>query len=154
MPINYKTFVLLLLLSFSAETFSWEKEEHRMLADLAFDSTLSFCGINFNDSLIFFPGKTGIISINKMLWNGQSFGNTSAFFSGDDILQSRLSVKGIYNPCSSLNHFPPHILMKFGVGLKKQPDDIQSVEVSNQNAVFNYLLYHLIALRFARSFGE
>ena len=93
MPINYKTFVLLLLLSFSAETFSWENEEHRMLADLAFDSTLSFCGINFNDSLIFFPGRAGIISINKMLWNGHSFGNTSAFFSEDDILQSHCQLR-------------------------------------------------------------
>ncbi|HEY6436911.1 MAG TPA: hypothetical protein VIY47_09980, partial [Ignavibacteriaceae bacterium] len=94
MTINYKTFVLLLLLFLSNQTFSWEKEEHRMLADLAFDSTLSFSGINFNDSLIFFPGKSGIITINKKLWNGKSFGNTSASFSGDDILQARCQLSG------------------------------------------------------------
>jgi len=71
MPLNYKTFALLLLLSFSAETFSWEKEEHQMLADLVFDSTLAFCGINFNDSLIFLPWRTGFISVN------QNFGITN-----------------------------------------------------------------------------
>jgi len=85
---------MLLSISFSAETFSWEKQEHKILADLAFDSTLSFCGINANDSLIFFPGKTGSITFNKMIWNNQSFGNISASFSGDDISQSRCQIKG------------------------------------------------------------
>jgi hypothetical protein len=153
MPINYKTFVLMLLLSFSGKTFSWEKEEHRILADIAFDSTLSFCGINFNDSLIFFPGKTGIISVNKKLWNDQSFGNTSAFFSGDDILQShcQLREKSIYQQLKPLS---ASYIDKVWSGIKETPDDIQSIEVSNQNAVFNYLLYHLIALRFARLSGN
>lgn len=143
----------MLLLSFSGKTFSWEKEEHRILADIAFDSTLSFCGINFNDSLIFFPGKTGIISVNKKLWNDQSFGNTSAFFSGDDILQShcQLREKSIYQQLKPLS---ASYIDKVWSGIKETPDDIQSIEVSNQNAVFNYLLYHLIALRFARLSGN
>jgi len=153
MPINYKTFVLLLLLSFSAETFSWEKEEHRMLADLAFDSTLSFCGINFNDSLIFFPGKTGIISINKKLWNGQSFGDVSAFFSEDDILQSHCHLRG-NTIQQQLEPLSAAFTDEVWSMIEEKPGDIQSVEVTNQNAVFNYLLYHIIALRFAKLSGN
>src|SRR3970282_817502 len=94
MHINHKAFVLLLLISFPAGTFSWEKEEHRFLAGLVFDSTLSFCGINFTGSEIVFPGKTGSTTINKMLWNIKSFGDISAFFSGDDISQSRCQMRG------------------------------------------------------------
>ena len=153
MPINYKTFVLLLLLSFSTETFSWEKEEHQMLADLAFDSTLSFCGINSNDSLIFFPAKNGIITISKRLWNGQSFGNTSAFFSGDDILQASCQLRG-YSIMQQLEPLSASYIDEVWNRVKESPNDIHSIEVSNQNAVFNYLLYHLIALHFANLSGN
>ena len=148
MLINYKTFVLLLLLSFSAETFSWEKEEHRLLADLAFDSTLAFCGIYFNDSLIFFPGKTGIISVNKKLWNDQSFGNTSAFFSEDDLSQSHSQLKG-KTILQQLDPLSAENINEIWDRIKENPDDIQTVENPDENAVYNYLLYHLIALRFA-----
>jgi len=150
---NYKTFVLLLLLYFSAETFSWEKEEHRLLADLAFDSTLSFCGINFNDSLIFLPWKTGIISINIKLWNGKSFGDVSAYFSEDDILQSRCQLRG-YTIQQQLEPLSAAFTDEVWNLIEEKPGDIQSVEVSNQNAVFNYLLYHIIALRFAKLSGN
>ncbi len=146
---NFKIFVLLLLISFPAETFSWEKEEHRMLADLAFDSTLSFCGIEFTDSLIFFPGKNGSITLNRKLWKNRTFGNISAFFSGDDISQSRCQSRGL-TINQQLKSLSPAYIDEVWDRIKKSPGDINSVEVSNQNAVFNYLLYHLIALRFAK----
>src|SRR3970040_1081763 len=88
---KFKIFLLLFIIFVTAKIFSWEKEEHQFLAELAFDSTLSFCGINFNDSLIFLPGY---ITISKKLWNNQAFGNISAFFSGNDISQSRCHLRG------------------------------------------------------------
>ncbi len=153
MYLNYKIFVLLLSISFSADLFSWEKEEHQILSDLALDSTLSFCGISFTDSLIFFPGKTGMITFNKMFWNNQSFGNISAFFSGDDITQPHCHLRG-YTILQQLEPLSANFIDKVWNEIKKAPEDIQSVEVSNQSAVFNYLLYHLIALRFARLAGK
>jgi len=144
---------MLLSIFFSTETFSWEKQEHKILADLAFDSTLSFCGINANDSLIFFPGKTGSITFNKMIWNNQSFGNISASFSGDDISQSRCQIKG-YSIKQQLEPLTALLIDKVWNEIKETPEKIQSIEVSNQSAVFNYLLHHLIALRFARLAGE
>lgn len=140
---NYKIFVFLLF--FSVETFSWEKDEHQMLADLAFDSTLFFCGINFTDSLIFFPG----IVLNKLLWNNQSFGGISAFFSGDDILQSRCHKRG-KTILQQLQPLSADYIDRVWNEIKDTPDNIQSVEVSDQNTIFNYLLHHLIALQFAR----
>ncbi len=51
--------IVLLLIFCPVDTFSWEKDEHKVLADLVFDSTLSYCEIGFTDSLISFPGNTG-----------------------------------------------------------------------------------------------
>ena len=53
--LQYSVYVVLLLIASPVDTFSWEKDEHKILADLVFDSTLSYCEIEFTDSLIFFP---------------------------------------------------------------------------------------------------
>ncbi|MFI5237929.1 MAG: hypothetical protein ACHQLA_08325, partial [Ignavibacteriales bacterium] len=89
----------------------------------------------------------------KILWNDQSFGNTSAFFSGDDILQARCQLRG-YTIYQQLEPLSASYIDEVWNSIKENPGSIQSVEVSNQNAVFNYLLYHLIALRFARLSGN
>ncbi len=81
--------IVLLLISCPVVTFSWEKDEHQILADLVFVSTLSYCEIEFTDSLILFPGKTGTVEISKMLLDVHNFGNIAALFSGDDLAQSR-----------------------------------------------------------------
>jgi hypothetical protein len=140
---------LLLFIVFTPEVFSWEKEEHQFLADLAFDSTLSFCGINITDSLILFPGGP----INKKLWNDQSFGNISAAFSGNDISQSHSHQRG-NSIKQQLEPFSAFLIDEVWDRTKAAPEEIQNVEVSGQGAVFNYLLYHLIALRFAGLAGE
>jgi hypothetical protein len=103
--------------------------------------------------LIFVPGKTGIIKISKKLWNGQLFGNTSAFFSGDDILQARCQLRG-YSIMQQLEPLSASYIDEVWDGIKESPNDIHSIEVSNQNVVFNYLLYHIIALRFASLSGN
>ncbi len=64
----FKMFVVLLLISCPVESFSWEKDEHQLLADLVFDSTLSYCEIEFTDSLIFIPGKPASIEISMLLY--------------------------------------------------------------------------------------
>ncbi len=38
--------------------------------------------------------------------------------------------------------------------IKETPGDIESIEVPDENVVYNYLLYHLIALRFAKLSGK
>ncbi|MCH7773829.1 MAG: hypothetical protein IH784_05415, partial [Bacteroidetes bacterium] len=151
--LKFKMFVVLLLISCPVETFSWEKDEHQLLADLVFDSTLSYCEIEFTDSLIFFPGKTGTIEISKILLDGHTFGNIAAFFSGDDLAQSRCHKKG-YTIMQQLEPLSASYIDNIWDRIKDTPDDIQSVEVTNHNVVFNYLLYHLIALRFAGLSGE
>ncbi len=150
---NNKIFVFLLASSFSIQIFSWEKQEHQILADLALDSTLSFCGISSNDSLIFFPCEGGIITINKKLWNDQSFGDIAASFSGDDISQSHCQMRG----CTikqQLESLTASFVDEVWNRIKQTPVNIQSVEVSNQNTVFNYLIHHLIALRLANVAGK
>ncbi len=151
--LNIKIFLILLLLSFPSNTFSWEKYEHQILADLVFNSTLSFCGISFNDSLILFPGKTKDLQLSRILWNGESFGKISAIFSGDDISESRCHIRG-YTIKQQLEPLSAEFIDKVWERIKNSPDDIKSVEVANQNVVFNYLLYHIIALRFAELSGK
>ena len=151
--LNFKIFLVLLLLSFHSNTFSWEKYEHQILADLVLDSTLSFYGLSFNDSLILFPGKTKALQLSRMLWNGETFGKISAIFSGDDISQSRCHIRG-YTIKQQLEPLSAEIIDKVWERIKNSPDDIKSVEITNQNVVFNYLLYHIIALRFAELSGK
>lgn len=143
-----KLVVVLLLVSCPVEIFSWEKDEHQILADLALDSTLSYCGINYNDSLIFLPWEEDDIILSKMFWNGETFGEISAAYSGDDLAQSRCHMKG-YTIMQQLEPLSAAFIDEVWDRIKNTPDDIQSVEVANQNVVFNYLLYHIIALRFA-----
>ncbi len=150
---KYKVFVVLLLISCPVDILSWEKDEHQILANLALDSTLSFCGIKFTDSLIFLPGKRDDIILGKMLWNDESFGKISAAFSGDDISQSRCQIGG-YTIMQQLEPLSAEFIDKVWERIKNSPDDIKSVEVTNQNVVFNYLLYHIIALRFAELSGK
>jgi len=151
--LNFKIFLVLLLLSFPSNTLSWEKYEHQILADLVLDSTLSFYGLSFNDSLILFPGKTKALQLSRMLWNGETFGKISAIFSGDDISQSRCHIRG-YTIKQQLEPLSAEIIDKVWERIKNSPDDIKSVEITNQNVVFNYLLYHIIALRFAELSGK
>ena len=143
---TFKTLFPLVIISFSLNIFSWEKYEHEILANLALDSTLSFCGISYNDSLIFFPGEGSVI-IDKMLWNGESFGELSSIFSGDDISESRCQSRGrtINQQLSTLSQ---EIIEDVWEKIKNSPDDIKSIVVTNQNVVFNYMLYHIMALRF------
>ena len=141
------------LLPYAAETYSWEKDEHQILTNLAFDSTLSFCGIKFTDSLIFLPGLNDDIILDKRLWNGESLGKISAIFSEDDLSQSRCQIRG-YTINEQLEPLSAEIIDKVWERIKNSPEDIKSVEVTNQNVVFNYLLYHLIALRFAELSGK
>jgi hypothetical protein len=144
---------VLLLISSPFETFSWEKDEHQILANLALDSTLSFLGIKFTDSLIFLPGERNDIILGKMLWNGESFGRISAIFSGDDISQSRCQIRG-YTINQQLEPLSAEFIDKVWERIKNSPDDIKSIVVTNQNVVFNYLLHHIIALRFAELSGK
>ena len=141
------------LLAHPADTFSWEKDEHQILANLAFDSTLSFCGIKFTDSLIFLPGQDVDIILGKEFWNGESFGKIAAIFSGGDVSQSRCQIRG-YTINQQLEPLSAEIIDNVWERIKNSPDDIKSVEVTDQNVVFNYLLYHLIALRFAELSGK
>jgi len=151
-----KIILILSLNTFIIQTYAWEKEEHKILGNLVLDSTLSFCKINFTDSTINFHGRTGDIILNKKLWNRQSFGNISAFFSGDDLLQSHSQLKG-NTILQQLSPLSAEYIDEVWNRIKEKPDGIHSVEVSDENVVYNYLLHHLIALRFANSsasYGE
>jgi hypothetical protein len=151
--LKYKLLTVLFLLSCPAEIFSWEEYEHRILANLALDSALSFCGIKFSDSLIFLPSVGEGVILGKMLWYDKSFGGISAIFSGDDISQARCQSRE-YSIQQQLEPLTTEIIDKVWERIKNTPEDFESVEVENQNVVFNYLLYHLIALRFAELSGK
>jgi len=151
--LKYKQLIVLLLIYYPVVTFSWDKHEHQILANLALDSTLSFCGMIFTDSSFFLPGERDDFIFNKNFWNGESFGKISAIFSGDDISQSRCQIRG-YTINQQLEPLSVEFIDKVWDRIKNAPDDIRSVEVANKNVVFNYLLYHLIALRFAKLSGK
>jgi hypothetical protein len=151
--LNIKLFLMLFFMSFPINTFSWEKDEHQILADLVFDSTLSYCEIGFTDSLIFFHGNTGTIEISKILLDDHTFGNIAAFFSGEDLSQSRCHTKG-YTIMQQLEPLSAAFIDEVWDKIKNAPEDIPTVEVANKNVVYNYLLYHLIALRFAELSGK
>jgi len=145
---TFKLLLLASITSFSVNIYSWEEYEHQILADLALDSALSFCEISFNDSLIYIPGESTEIILDRMLLYGLSFGNLSAIFSEDDISVSRCQSRG----CTineQLQFLSREIIEGTWEKIKYSPEDIKSVSVSSQNVVFNYLLYHIIALRFA-----
>jgi hypothetical protein len=146
--LKYKVLLVALLIFCPVDTFSWEKYEHQILADLALDSTLSFCGIKFTDSLIFLPGEKDDVILGKILRTGESFGKICATFSGDDISQSRCHNRG-NTIQQQLEPLSAEIIDKVWGRIKNAPDDIKSMEVTDQNVVFNYLLYHIMALRFA-----
>lgn len=145
---TFKVLLLATLISFSTNVYSWEEYEHQILADLALDSSLSFCEISFNDSLIFFPGESEVIKLDKMLWQGMSFGILSATFSEDDISESRCQSRG-YTINEQLQFLSREIIEASWENIKQLPDDIKSISISNQNVIFNYMLYHIMALRFA-----
>ncbi len=84
--------------------------------------------------------------------DGHTFGNIAAFFSGDDLAQSRCHMKG-NTIMQQLDPLSASYIDEVWDRIKNAPDDIQGLEVTNQNVVFNYLLYHLIALRFASFSG-
>ena len=151
--LNYKISALIFLILFPSVGFPWEKDEHKLLANSALDSVLVLCGVEFNDSLISLPGSSGRIKLNKLIWKNNSFGNVTAFFSDNDIWQSRTHERGS-TIIQQLEPLTALYIDEIWDYIKDAPDEIENVEVSNQNVIYNYLLHHLIALRFADQAGK
>ena len=153
-----------LWISLSCGLLAWEKEEHRAVADSAFNAALSLCGGSIHDSFISIPYRDSTVRLQVMLWEGKTFGEICAWAGGNDFVFARFQQRGrtilqqlkplsastldkIWGECCGGNSAD-----KVTKAISKRA--VQSVEQSNQNVVINYLLHHLIALRFASLVGK
>ncbi len=130
---------------------SGEKEEHREIANLALKIVLTECKDDLHDLFVEFFFRNDSLIVEKELWDGKSFGKISASFSGKDISVARLHAyrRTILQQLESL----PFSLIEEVLIDHDSSSDIRSAEQSNKNVIANYLLHHLIALRYANKAG-
>jgi hypothetical protein len=164
-PIFSRVILALCLIISSLETtIAWEKEEHRIVADRAFAAALVECSGSIHDSLIFILARGSSIRLEKTLWKGKTFGEISAWFSGNDTSYSRFHQRGR----TILQQLQPLSASLIDAGWREHSGRssvgdytatnrwpaVYSAEQSDQNVIVNYLLHHSIALRFAKLAGQ
>ncbi len=142
---------------------AWEKEEHRHVADHALAAVLAECEVAMQDSFILIIGRDFSIRLKKSLWLGKAFGETCAWFCEKDVSRSRVHERArtILQQLQPLSGtLIDAAWQKHGVSNASAATAtnswpaIKSADMSNQNVVANYLLHHLIALRFAEMAGQ
>ena len=153
-----------LWISLSGSMLAWEKEEHRAVAHSAFQAALSQCGGSIHDSFICIPYRGSSVCLEIMLWEGKTFGEICAWAGGNDSSYSRFQQRGRtilqqLKPLSASTIDRIWLKCRGGESTDKVANTlsqttVRSVEQSNQNVIINYLLHHLMALRFAILAGE
>ncbi len=153
-----------LMITFPYITMPWEKEEHRLVADSAFAAVLADCDISIRDSHILISNHGPKISLKRTFWQGKTFGETCTWFSGKDISYSRFHQRGQtilqqLKPLSSslIEAVWDEHSRTIPSGHKTAPvlwPAVFSAEQSNHNVAVNYLMHHLIAIRFAKLAGH
>lgn len=153
-----------LWISLPGSMLAWEKEEHRLVANSAFKAVLSQCGGSIHDSFISIPYRDSSVRLQVTFWEGKTFGEICAWAGGNDFSYSRFQQRGrtilqqlkplsaliidrIWDECSGGN-------LTDQVKKTNSHLGVRSIEQLNQNVVINYLLHHLIALRYANLAGE
>jgi len=162
MKTTFKVFeTAIYLLSTSAGmAIAWEKEEHRLVADRALTEVLADCGLAHDDSLVFTFENGLSIRLGRKLWEDKSFGELCESFSKEDISRSRFHERGrtilqqLQSLTSSVIDAAWRERRRTNAAAAGAWPPVRSAEQSNQNVVANYLLHHLIALRFAGIAGE
>jgi hypothetical protein len=151
------------LICLSGSMLAWEKEEHLAVSNSAFKVVLSRCGGAIHDSFIFIPYRDSSIRLEKTLWKNKTFGEICAYSAGNDFSYSRYQQRGL-TTLQQLEPISCSLIDRLWSELSgaKSADNItqstshltvRSAEQSNTNVVANYLLHHLIALRFAEFAG-
>ena len=141
-----------LLCALNGVLISGDKEEHRGIAKHALFSILTECKDDSLHALVKFLFQDGSLTVDKKLWQNKSFGEISALFSSKDI-----SLARCHEPrrtiLQQLESLPLSLLNKL-LDHHTSATNIESAEQSNKNVVVNYLLHHLIALRYADRAGR
>lgn len=166
MRTNFSTILLIvcLIIIVPDTMMAWEKEEHRLVADRAFTAVLAECGVSIHDSFIFISNCDLSIQLEKVLWRGKTFGEICAWASGNDASYSRFQERGrtILHQLSPLSASIIDAVWRDHSGRGPAANDtitvslptVYSAELSDHNVVVNYLVHHLIALRFAKFAGQ
>jgi hypothetical protein len=150
---------LCLLLALSDAIHAYDKEEHRQLADSALAAVMAELGPAAHDSLSFTITRDYSIRLGKKLWEDKTFGEICAWFAEKDlsrprfhqrartILQQLRPLSGSIIDDAWRNHSQK-------ISATASWPSVRTAEKSNLNVVANYLLHHLIALRFAKIAGQ
>lgn len=152
-----------LLSALAGTATAWEKEEQRLVADSALAVVLVECGLAHDDSLVFTFENGLSIRLGRKLWENKIFGEICESFSEEDISRSRFHERG-RTISQQLQRLTNSIIDAAwrerggsdasGAVVTGSWPAVRSAEQSNQNVVANYLLHHLIALRFAGIAGK
>jgi len=142
---------LLISLCISQLGISGNKNEHWQFSAVALDSVLNGCDGEFHDYLKRLFTRNDSIIIHSPLWTGKSFADISVAFSGKDLSPARHHDRG-RTLQQQLELLTPAMIEKSWKALESR-QSVKSAEQKNQNVVVNYLLHHLIALRFANRAG-
>jgi hypothetical protein len=156
-------FAIFWLSALAGTATAWEKEEHRQVADSALAAVLAECGVAMQDSFTFAVGRDFSIRLEKSLWENKTFGEICAWFSGKDVARSRVHERA-RTILQQIQSLPSALIeaawQKHGVSNASAASAtsswpaVKSAELSQQNVVVNYLLHHLMALRFAEMAGQ
>jgi len=128
---------------------AWEKEEHRLVADRALDALLTDWKLTL---------------LGEAFTQERTFGEVCAQFAGEDSSAARFHQRG-KTILEQLKPLSASLIQKVGSLHGPTPpakafetaDGLPSTfsaEQADQNVIVNFLLHHLIALRFAKIAGE
>ena len=142
---------LFMNLVFCASGSSASKSEHRHFSRAALDSVLSECNQGLHDNIKTLFVRNDSLVIDTPLWKDKSFAKLSEAFSGKGLSPAR-SHKPKRTVLEQLEPLTPALIEKLWKAVTSK-DSVVSVEQKNRNVVVNYVLHHLIALRFAHQAG-
>jgi len=153
-------FVIFLTSIAPSPTLAWERDEHRQIADEAFAAVLAECGMEIQK--MFMTSSSEILSfrLGKTLWRGKTFGEVSAWASGNDVSSSRFHERGrtISQQLAPISASIIKTIWSEHAGKNLSNDQtmtipwppIHSAELSKHNVIANYLVHHITALRLAQ----
>ncbi len=145
----------------SAPLLAWDESEHRALADSALEKVLAECGVARRDNMVFALPGGATIALDAALWQKKTFGEICAASCEKDGARARYhrrarSILEQLQPLSAAMidaAWQKHGLKNAALGAATWPL-IEPAELSRQNVVANYLLHHLLALRYAALAGQ
>jgi len=135
------------LLLLAGKAPSADLAEHREFSRAALDSALSRCGPlpgSLLEALFIHQGK---LDAETPLYQGKSFAELSARFSGKDLSRARAHHRG-ETVLQQLRQLPASLISSAWQAVESSEAAIP-VEQKDRHVLVNYLLHHLLALRFA-----